>query len=85
MGIKMIKALSAVAISAFIAAAVSLLPGLAPHLEAGEPAALQKGKRLAIHTIDRDCATQNWPNFSTSCLHGNDAKLLARLVSANRS
>ena len=81
----MIKALSAVAISAFIAAAVSLLPGLALTLEAGEPAALQKGKRLAIHTIDRDCATQTWPNFSTSCLHGNDAKLEARLVSANRS
>jgi len=56
---------------------VSLLPGLAPHLEAGEPAAFQKGKRLAIHTINRDCATQTWPNFSTSCLHGNDAKLEA--------
>ena len=80
----MIKALSAIAISAFIAAAISLLPGFAPKLEAGEPVALQKGKRLVIHTIDRECTTQTWPNFSVSCLHGSDAKLEPRLVSTNR-
>jgi hypothetical protein len=81
----MIKALSAVAISAFVAAAVSLFPGFAPQLETGEPVALQKGKRLVVHTIDRDCAMQTWPNFSASCLRGSDAKLEARLVSTNRS
>jgi hypothetical protein len=80
----MIKALSAIAISAFIAAAVSLLPGFAPQLEAGEPVALQKGKRFVIHTIDRDCTGETWPNLSASCLHGNNAKLEPRLVSANR-
>ena len=80
----MIKALSAIAISAFIAAAISLLPGFAPKLEAGEPVALQKGKRLVIHTIDRDCTSETWPNFSASCLRGSDAKIEPRLVSTNR-
>ena len=80
----MIKALSAIAISAFIAAAVTVLSGFAPQLEAGEPVALQKTKRLVIHTINQDCTRQTWPNFSASCLRGSDAKLEPRLVSTNR-
>jgi hypothetical protein len=80
----MIKTLSAIAISAFIAAALFVLPGFAPQLEAGESVALQKGKRLVIHTIDRDCTSETWPNFSASCLHGSDAKLEPRLVSTTR-
>jgi hypothetical protein len=80
----MIKALSAIASSAFIAAAVSLLPGFAPQLEAGEPVALQKGKRLITHTVDRGCTSETWPNFSASCLRGSDAKLEPRLVSIDR-
>jgi hypothetical protein len=80
----MIKALSAIAIFAFIAAAVTVLPGFAPQLEAGEPVALQKSKRLDIHTIDRDCTEQTWPNFSASCLRGSGAELEPRLVSTNR-
>jgi hypothetical protein len=80
----MIKALSAIAISAFIAAALFVLPGFAPQVEAGAPVALQKGSRLAIHTVDRGCSKQTWPNFSASCLHGNGAKLEPRFVSADR-
>jgi len=80
----MIKAFSAIAIFAFIATAVTVLPGFAPQLQAGEPVALQKSKRLVIHTIERDCTEQTWPNFSASCLRGSDAKLEPRLVSTNR-
>jgi hypothetical protein len=80
----MINALSAIAIFAFVAAAVTVLPGFAPQLEAGEPVALQKSKRLDIHTIDRDCTEQTWPNFSASCLRGSGAELEPRLVSTNR-
>jgi len=85
----MIKALSAIAISAFMAAAVFVLPGFAPQVEAGAPVALHKSSRLAIHTVDihivdRGCAKQTWPNFGASCLHGNGAKLEPRLVSADR-
>jgi hypothetical protein len=81
----MIKALSAIAISAFIAAAVFVLPGFAPRVEAGEQFALQKSNRLDIHIVDQNCTQQTWPNFSAACLHGNGAKLEPRLVSANRS
>ncbi|SHL06137.1 hypothetical protein SAMN05444159_4888 [Bradyrhizobium lablabi] len=80
----MIKALSAIAISAFIAAAVFILPGFAPQVEAGAPVALQKSSRLVIHTVDRGCTKQTWPNFSAPCLHGNGAKLEPRFVSADR-
>ncbi|WP_420738097.1 hypothetical protein [Bradyrhizobium japonicum] len=79
----MIKTLSAIAISAFIAAALFVLPGFAPSVEAGQSAALQKSNRLDIH-VDKGCANQTWPNFSGSCLHGNGAKLETRLVSADR-
>ena len=44
----MIKALSAIAIAAFVAAALTVLPGFAPQVEASVPAALAKGDRLDI-------------------------------------
>jgi hypothetical protein len=80
----MIKTLSAIAITAFIAAALLILPGFAPEVEAEGPVALQKSNRLVIHSVDRGCTRQTWPNFSASCLHGNGATLEARFVSADR-
>ena len=80
----MIKALSAIAITAFIAVALLILPGFAPEVEAEGPVALQKSNRLIIHSVDRGCTRQTWPNFSASCLRGSDAKLEPRLVSTNR-
>ena len=44
----MIKALSAAAIAAFIAAALTVLPGFAPQVEASVPRALAKADRLDI-------------------------------------
>lgn len=79
----MIKTLSAVAISAFIAALFGL-SGYVPGVEVGQSAALQKSNRRDIHVVDTGCAKQTWPDFSGSCLHGNGAKLEARLVSADR-
>jgi hypothetical protein len=84
----MIKALSAVAIAAFAATALTVLPGFAPQVEAGVPAPLVKGDRLDIHTVGRDCSQQAWPNFDSSCLHiaGSKAAIReARLVTADRS
>jgi hypothetical protein len=80
----MINALSAIAIAAFIAAAVFVLPGFVPHVEAGAPVALQKSSRLVVRTVDRGCSKQTWPNFSASCLHGDGVKLEPRFVSAER-
>jgi len=80
----MIKAISAIAAAAFIAAALSILPGFAPQVEASVPQALAKGDRLDI----RDCAQQAWPNFKVSCLRVAGTKTMireARLVTAERT
>ena len=83
----MIKAISAVAVAAFIAAALTILPGFAPQVEASVPVALAKGDRLDIRQLGRDCSQQAWPNFEASCLRAAGGKANvreARLVTANR-
>jgi hypothetical protein len=67
-GAQMIKALFAVAVAAFVAAALTTLPGFAPEVAASVPQPLAKGDRLDIHPIGRDCSQQAWPNFEASCL-----------------
>ena len=87
-GTVMIKALSAVAVAAFIAAALTVLPGFAPQVEAGVPVALAKGDRLDIRQVGRDCSEKAWPNFEASCLRAAGTKTMirqARLVSADRT
>ena len=84
----MIKTLSAIAVGAFIAAALTVLPGFAPQVEASVPAALAKGDRLDIRTVGRGCSQQAWPNFEASCLRVAGAKTMireARLVTADRT
>jgi hypothetical protein len=84
----MIKALSAVTVAAFVAAALTVLPGFAPQVEAGVPQALAKGDRLDIHPVGKDCSQQAWPNFEASCLRVIGAKGTireARLVTADRT
>jgi hypothetical protein len=84
----MIKALSAIAVAAFIAAALSILPGFAPQVEASVPQALAKGDRLDIQLVGRNCSQQAWPNFEASCLRVAGSKIMirqARLVTADRT
>ena len=84
-GTVMIKALSAIAIAAFSAAALTLLPGVAPRVEASVPVALAKGDRLEIHAVGPNCSQQAWPNFEVSCLRVAGKKTVikeARLVTA---
>jgi hypothetical protein len=84
----MIKALSAIVISACAAAALTLLPGFAPSVEASVPQALAKSDRLDIRSIGRECSQQAWPNFEASCLRraGSKANVReARLVTADRT
>jgi hypothetical protein len=84
----MIKALSAVAVAAFIAAALTVLPGFAPKVEASVPVALAKGDRLDIKAVGRGCSEQAWPNFEASCLRNATTKTItvreARLVTTDR-
>jgi hypothetical protein len=83
----MIKTISAVAAAALVAAALSILPGFAPKVEAGVPQVLAKADRLDIHAVGRDCSQQAWPNFEASCLRGAGSKAVireARLVTVQR-
>jgi hypothetical protein len=85
-GTVMIKALSAIAVAAFVAAALTILPGFAPQVEASTPQALAKGDRLDIHGTG--CSEHAWPNFETSCLRAVGSKTpirQARLVTADRT
>jgi hypothetical protein len=84
----MIKALSAVSIAALVAAALTVLPGFAPQVEASVPQALAKGDRLDIHTLGANCSQKAWPNFEASCLRAAGSKSMireARLVTADRT
>ena len=88
----MIKALSAIALAALIATALTILPGFAPTVEASVPQALAKGDRLDIRPVGKDCSQQAWPNFEASCLRVVGSKATAksmireaRLVTADRN
>jgi hypothetical protein len=84
----MIKAFSAIFAAGFIAAALTVLPGFAPQVEASVPQALAKGDRLDIRTVGEDCSQQAWPNFDASCLRTSGSKSMvrqARLVTADRT
>ena len=85
----MIKAIYAIAIAACVGAALAVLPGFAPQVEASVPQALAKADRLDIRPIGRDCSQQAWPNFEASCLRVAGTKTVitreARLVTADRT
>lgn len=84
----MIKALSAAAIAAIVATALSILPGFAPEVAAGVPRALAKADRLDIHPVGKECSQQAWPNFEASCLRAAGSRTIvrqARLVTADRT
>jgi hypothetical protein len=76
----MIKSISAIAISAYVAAALFVLPGFAPSVEAR--VALQKGDRLLSRVVAPDCSKQNWPNLSATCMHGKTEILAVRQIPA---
>ena len=76
----MIKALSAIAAAAFIAAGLTALGGFAPQVEASVPQTLAKGDRLDIRPLGPDCSQQTWPNFDASCLRVADGKTMVRQV-----
>lgn len=81
----MIKALSAIAVAGFIAAALTILPGFAPQVEASTPVALAKADRLDVRAAGPSCSQQAWPNFEASCLRAGKGQVReVRLVTAER-
>ena len=69
----MIKAISAIVAAAAIAAAITLSPGLAPEVEAGQTTTIAKAEPPAVQTVavDARCANQAWPNIDAACLRGS--------------
>jgi hypothetical protein len=76
----MIKALSAITVAALVAAAVALLPGFAPKVEARVPAPLLKSDRLDIRPARVNCAAQTWPHIDASCLRRAGSKTAVTAV-----
>ena len=84
----MIKALSAISLAASAAAALTILPGFAPTVEASVPQALAKSDRLDFRPIGRECSEQAWPRFEASCLRRAGSKTVvreARLITVDRT
>ena len=79
----MIKALSAVALGAFVAAGITVVLGFAPKVEASVTAPLGKSDRLEIQEVGSDCSDDRiWPN---PCLREVGYEILKdRLVTAAR-
>jgi hypothetical protein len=84
----MLKALSAISLAALVAAALTVLPGFTPQVEASVPQALAKADRLDAHSVGAGCSQKAWPNFEASCLRVAGTKAMiqqARLVTADRT
>jgi hypothetical protein len=83
-GTVMIKALSAVALGAFVAAGITVLLGFAPKVEASVTAPLGKSDRLEIQEVGSDCSDDRvWPN---PCLREVGYEILKdQLVTAERA
>ena len=85
----MIKVLSAMTVAAFITAALTVLPGFAPAVEASVNSSivLKKADRLDYRPIGKDCSQQEWPNFEPSCLRNagsRTAPTQVRIVSVTQ-
>jgi hypothetical protein len=67
------RILAYVAVGAFVAAAVTVLPGFGPHLQfyygdpnTNAPVVMAKADRLPL--ASGNCTEQDWPNISSDCL-----------------
>ena len=79
----MIKALSAVAIGAFVAAGITVLLGFAPKVEASVTVPLGKSDRFEIQEVGECSDHRIWPN---PCLREVGYEILKeQLVTAERA
>jgi hypothetical protein len=80
----MIKALSAIAFGALVAAGITVLLGFVPKVEASVAAPLGKSDRLEIQEVGSDCSDDRiWPN---PCLREVGYEILKdQLVTAERA
>jgi hypothetical protein len=69
----MLKTISAIAVSAIIAACFVLSPSLSPQVAAGAPAA--KTDRADSRLLGKDCSQHAWPYYEAACLRDSTNRL----------
>jgi hypothetical protein len=78
------KAVSVLAVAAFLAGAATILPGFNPSVEASTPVATAKSDKL--ETVE--CTRTGWPYYQTECLKDQDQNAgrakTVRLVTTDR-
>jgi hypothetical protein len=62
------RALSALAVAAVIAAAITVLPGASEKVSASTPLNSGKGDRLDIRAAGPNCSEQAWPYYEAGCV-----------------
>ena len=85
---KAYRSISAIALAALIAGAVTIVPSLSDKVIASAPIHGGKGDRLDIRPLGPRCSEQAWPYFEASCLRDKRAPMgkvkAARIVTADR-
>jgi hypothetical protein len=81
--------ISAIALAAFIAGTVTILPTFSDRVVASAPIHGGKGDRLDSRALGTQCSMQAWPYFEADCLRDKRAALgkvkdPARIVAADR-
>lgn len=62
------RTISAIAVAALVAFAVTILPGAGNQVSASAPITTGKGDRLDIHAVGANCSQQAWPYYEAKCL-----------------
>ena len=87
---KAYRSISAIALAALIAGAVTILPSFSASVVASAPIHSGKGDRLDARPLGSQCSEKAWPYFEASCLRDNRLSLgkvgtTARIVTADRT
>ena len=85
---KAYRSISAIALAALIAGAVTVLPGFSASVVASAPIHSGKGDRLDIRPLGNQCSEKAWPYFEANCLRDGRSQMgqakAARVVTADR-
>jgi hypothetical protein len=80
--------LSAIAVAALGAAAVTVLPGLSPDVEAGTSAPVSQTDRIEARSPASECSQLAWPYYDVACQHdrtqASGQARVVRIVSTDR-
>lgn len=85
---KACQSVSAIALAALIAGALTVLPNFSDPVVASSPLNSGKGDRLDIRPVGTQCSEQAWPYFEADCLRDKRAAMgkakPARVVTADK-